>query len=233
MSHLQGQSYLRTPCATRDPTEWRSPRVGPTAESEAPQSGDCLLPLLSRRAVGVVGDIAHPGNAVLHGQLVLDAETEPPKRQGGREVHDATLLHHCDRLERGPDGCEIVGRAKVEQGKVSVLPDEERPVTPMGDSAIFRMLESYVNFSIDLKTRFAKDPGEAPSPREEIEARPGSVASCPQVVDEILVSQADEEAARMRDESLEAFKDQTDRPIDWFVEEFDIQNVEQPKDEES
>jgi hypothetical protein len=102
----------------------------------------------------------------------------------------------------------------------------------MGDSAIFRMLESYVNFSIDLKTRFAKDPGEAPSPREEIEARPGSVASCPQVVDEILVSQADEEAARMRDESLEAFKDQTDRPIDWFVEEFDQQNVEQPKGEE-
>jgi hypothetical protein len=128
--------------------------------------------------------------------------------------------------------CEIVGRAKVEQGKVSVLPDEERPITPMGDSAIFRMLESYVNFSIDLKTRFAKDPGEAPSPREEIEARPGSVASCPQVVDEILVSQADEEAARMRDESLEAFKDQTDRPIDWFVEEFDHQNVEQPKEED-
>jgi hypothetical protein len=130
----------------------------------------------------------------------------------------------------GGRGCEIVGRAKVEQGKVSVLPDEERPVTPMGDSAVFRMLESYVNFSIDLKTRFAKDPGEAPSPREEIEARPGSVASCPQVVDEILVSQADEEAARMRDESLEAFKDQTDRPIDWFVEEFDHQNVEQPKE---
>jgi hypothetical protein len=83
-----------------------------------------------------------------------------------------------------------------------------------------------------LKTRFAKDPGEAPGIREEIDARPGSVASCPQVVDEILVSQADEEAARMRDESLAAFKDQTDRPIDWFVEEFDHQNVEQPKDEE-
>jgi hypothetical protein len=128
--------------------------------------------------------------------------------------------------------CEIVGRAKVEQGRVSVLPDEERPITPMGDSAIFRMLESYVNFSIDLKTRFAKDPGEAPGIREEIDARPGSVASCPQVVDEILVSQADEEAARMRDEALDAFKDQTDRPIDWFVEEFKHQNVEQPKEEE-
>jgi hypothetical protein len=130
-------------------------------------------------------------------------------------------------------GCEMVGRAKVEKGKVSVLPDEAMPVNPMGgDSAVFRMLEEYVNFSIDMKTRWAKDPGSTPSPREEIEARPGSVASCPQVVDEILVSQADAEAAKMRDESLEAFKDQTERPIDWFVDEFDHQVIEQPKDDE-
>jgi len=33
----------------------------------------------------------------------------------------------------------------------------------------------------------------APGVREEIEARPGSVASCPQVVDEILASQSDEQ----------------------------------------
>jgi hypothetical protein len=82
------------------------------------------------------------------------------------------------------------------------------------------MLETYVNFSIDLKMRIAKDPkAAAPSVREEIEARPGSVASCPQVVDEILVSQADAEAARLRDASLEAFRDQTERPLDWFAEE--------------
>jgi hypothetical protein len=93
----------------------------------------------------------------------------------------------------------------------------------MGDSAIFRMLETYVNFSIDLKMRIAKDQKVAPSPREEIEARPGSVASCPQVVDEILVAQADEEAAKLRDEALNTFKDQTDRPIDWFKEEADKQ----------
>ena len=117
-------------------------------------------------------------------------------------------------------GCEMVGRAKIENGKVSPLPDEERTMGPMGDSTIFRMLEMYTNFSIDLKMRIAKDPKkEAPSVREEIEAREGSVASCPQVVDEILVAQADKEAAKLRDKSLEAFKEQSERPIDWYKEE--------------
>jgi hypothetical protein len=82
------------------------------------------------------------------------------------------------------------------------------------------MLETYVNFSIDLKMMVAKDPkGAQPTIREEIEARPGSVASCPQVVDEILVSQADAEAAKLRDASLAAFRDQTERPLEWFAEE--------------
>ncbi|MBU5615189.1 LuxE/PaaK family acyltransferase [Geomonas azotofigens] len=121
--------------------------------------------------------------------------------------------------------CEMVGRAKIENGKVSPLPDEERTMGPMGDSAIFRMLETYTNFSIDLKMRLAKDPKVAPSVREEIEARPGSVASCPQVVDEILVSQADKEAAELRDRSLGAFKDQTERPLDWFVAEAEKQKL--------
>ena len=122
-------------------------------------------------------------------------------------------------------GCEMVGRAKLENGKVSPLPDE-KPVGGMGDGAIFRMLETYVNFSIDLKMRIAKDPKvEAPSIREEIEARPGSVASCPQVVDEILVSQADAEAAKARDASLEAFRDQTDRPMEWFKAQADQQRL--------
>jgi hypothetical protein len=112
-------------------------------------------------------------------------------------------------------GCEIVGRAKLEGGKVSPLPDE-RPVGGMGDSAIFRMLETYVNFSIDLKMLTAKAPPAVTSTREEIEARPGSVASCPQVVDEILVSQRDEDAARQRDASLQTFADQTERPLEWY-----------------
>lgn len=113
-------------------------------------------------------------------------------------------------------GCEMVGRAKIENGKVSPLPDEERTMGPMGDSTIFRMLEAYTNFSIDLKMRFAKEPKVEPSVREEVEARPGSLPSCPQVVDEILVSQADREAAELRDAALNAFKEQTDRPLDWY-----------------
>jgi hypothetical protein len=115
-------------------------------------------------------------------------------------------------------GCEMVGRAKLENGKVSPLPDE-RPLGGMGDAPIFRMLESYVNFSIDLKMLTAKAPPAIPSVREEIEARPGSVASCPQVVDEILLSQGDEDAARQRDAALQAFKDQTERPLEWFQEQ--------------
>jgi hypothetical protein len=122
--------------------------------------------------------------------------------------------------------CEIVGRAKLENGKVSPLPDEDKTIGAMGDNAIFRMLETYSNFTIDLKMRLAKDPGVAPSPREEIEARPGSVASCPQVVDEILVGQADREAAELRDRSLGTFKDQTERPIDWFVAEKEHQELQ-------
>jgi hypothetical protein len=50
----------------------------------------------------------------------------------------------------GKGGFEIVGRAKVVDGKVVPLPSE-RPVGPMGDRRIFRFLEAYVNFSIDFK----------------------------------------------------------------------------------
>ena len=127
----------------------------------------------------------------------------------------AVITDNLGYTTDGGRGCEMVGRAKIENGKVSPLPDE-KPISAMGDSAIFRMLETYVNFSIELKMMTAKDPKVAPSVREEIEARPGSVASCPQVVDEILVAQSDAEAAKLRDESLGAFKDQTDRPLDWY-----------------
>ena len=127
----------------------------------------------------------------------------------------AVITDNLGYTTDGGRGCEMVGRAKIEDGKVSPLPDE-RPISAMGDSAIFRMLETYVNFSIDFKMRIAKDQQVAPSVREEIEARPGSVASCPQVVDEILVAQSDAEAAKLRDESLNTFKDQTERPLDWY-----------------
>jgi hypothetical protein len=136
----------------------------------------------------------------------------------------AVITDNLGYTTDGGRGCEMVGRAKIENGKVSPLPDE-RPMGPMGDSAIFRMLETYTNFSIDLKMRMAKDPKIAPSPREEIEARPGSVASCPQVVDEILVAQADEESAEMRDDALNTFKDQTDRPLNWYANAADKQEL--------
>ncbi|MHB8845678.1 MAG: LuxE/PaaK family acyltransferase [Nitrospirota bacterium] len=131
----------------------------------------------------------------------------------------AVITDNLGYTTDGGRGCEMVGRAKLEGGKVSPLPDEERTAGAMGDTPIFRMLERYVNFSIELKMAMAKDPKIEPSIKEEIEARPGSVPSCPQVVDEILVSQADREAAELRDQALGAFKDQTDRPLDWFVKE--------------
>lgn len=136
----------------------------------------------------------------------------------------AVITDNLGYTTDGGRGCEMVGRAKIENGKVSPLPDE-KPVSAMGDSAIFRMLETYVNFSIDLKMLMAKDPKAAPSVREEIEARPGSVASCPQVVDEILVSQSDAEAARLRDEALTAFKDQSERPLDWYRSQAEAQEL--------
>ncbi len=130
----------------------------------------------------------------------------------------AVITDNLGYTTDGGTGCEMVGRAKIEDGKVSPLPDE-RPAGTMGDSMIFRMLERYVNFSIELKMAVAKDRKVEPSVREEVEARPGSLPSCPQVVDEILVSQADKEAAELRDTSLNAFKDQTDRPLDWYESE--------------
>ena len=134
----------------------------------------------------------------------------------------AVITDNLGYTTDGGRGCEMVGRAKLENGKVSPLPDE-RPMGPMGDSAVFRMLETYVNFSIDFKMRMARDPKTAPSVREEIEARPGSVASCPQVVDEILVASSDAEAAQLAEESLTAFKDQAERPLDWWTREFEQQ----------
>jgi hypothetical protein len=137
----------------------------------------------------------------------------------------AVITDNLGYTTDGGTGCEIVGRAKLENGKVSPLPDE-KPVGAMGDSAIFRMLETYVNFSIDLKMRIAKDPKVVvPSVREEIEARPGSVASCPQVVDEILMSQSDAEAAKLRDAALQTFKEQSERPMDWYKGEATAQSL--------
>jgi len=122
----------------------------------------------------------------------------------------AVITDNLGYTSHGGTCCEIVGRAKLENNKVSLLPDEQRAVGAMGDTPIFRMLESYMNFSIKAKMKFAKDPGKAPSVREEVEAREDSVASCPQIVDEMLVASVDEDAQRAVDRSLEAFRKQTE-----------------------
>lgn len=57
-------------------------------------------------------------------------------------------------------GFQIVGRAKLENGRVASLPSE-KVVGPMGDKAIFRFLESYVNFSIRFKMGLLGKPAKA------------------------------------------------------------------------
>ena len=107
--------------------------------------------------------------------------------------------------------CEIVGRAKRVNNKVSILPDEDRTLGAMGDKTIFRMMESYTNFTIDWKMRLAKMRGERPSVREEVETRqesvPDAVASCPVVVDDMILAGTDEDAAAAVDASLGVFEE--------------------------
>ena len=62
--------------------------------------------------------------------------------------------------ERG--GFEIIGRAQVVDGKVAELPSDHA-VGPMGDSRIFRLLEGYMNFSIDFKMGRIKGQGKKSS----------------------------------------------------------------------
>lgn len=103
-------------------------------------------------------------------------------------------------------GFEIVGRAKLIHGKVSRQPDV-RPVGPMGSRPIFRLLERYVNFSINVKMgRFAKR--ERAGPLGELEAAgPGAVPSCPSVVDDLIAAAHDPVAAERAEAALRAFSD--------------------------
>jgi hypothetical protein len=84
----------------------------------------------------------------------------------------------------------------------------ERTVGPMGDRRVFRLLEAYVNFSIDFKMGRITS-GDAPADpitlRQEAEEAAGAsareveaiTASCPIVVEE-MVAGADDPAARAR-----------------------------------
>lgn len=84
---------------------------------------------------------------------------------------------------------QIVGRAKVEDGKVTELPSE-RVVGPMGDKRIFRFLEAYVNYSIRFKMGFARS--RQPSVTKS-QARPMTPPVCPcdQLTEEVLAERMD------------------------------------------
>lgn len=111
-----------------------------------------------------------------------------------------------------PDGSfEIIGRARVVDGRVSKLPSD-RVVGPMGDKRVFRLLEAYVNFSIDFKMgRFASRDAAASREAAGGEAAATGVApesvvpSCPVVVDDLVAAADDPDAARAAEAALQVF----------------------------
>lgn len=202
-------------------------------------------------------------------------------------------------------GVEMAGRAMVESGRVIAMPDEP-PAGVGGDAPIFRLLENYINFSIDfgmMGTRARKgsegtassldaaarprvsktlDPdfeqfaaaelarvgGEGaaqqaqtagdvienmvadgaaaadvdysdesvPAPTDYIEpsfweevenANEGAAPSCPQVVDELIMSEFEPEAKAMAEEATHVFEEQADRPLSHYQKEWerDVERV--------
>ncbi|MBN1193459.1 MAG: acyl-protein synthetase [Coriobacteriia bacterium] len=165
-------------------------------------------------------------------------------------------------------GVEMAGRAMVESGRVVAMPDEP-PAGVSGDTPMFRLLENYINFSIDfgmLGTRAKKGaegsgrPGQVPRPpvsksldptfaevaemdigdveddmpapsdllapsiREEVDhAGEGAVPSCPQVVDELIMSGEEPEAKRLADEAMATFAEQETRPLSEYQAEWERQ----------
>lgn len=79
---------------------------------------------------------------------------------------------------------QIVGRARVVDGKVTPLPSE-RAVGPMGDKRIFRFLEAYVNFSIRFKMGLAKARQPAPAAAR---AMTPPVCPCDQLTEDVLAN---------------------------------------------
>jgi hypothetical protein len=106
-------------------------------------------------------------------------------------------------------GFEIVGRAKVVDGKVSALPSE-RTVGPMGDRRVFRLLEAYVNFSIDFKMGRVKSTDEKADyleMREQQNERLGvdegtPAPSCPIVVEDLVAGAEDPDARERAERAL-------------------------------
>lgn len=112
-------------------------------------------------------------------------------------------------------GFEIIGRAKVVDGRVQELPSDVA-VGPMGDTRVFRLLEAYVNFSIDFKMgRISSDAEKADyiELRREADAKQGigegdPTASCPIAVEEIVAGADDPEARKRADAAIAAFQAQ-------------------------
>ena len=152
---------------------------------------------------------------------VFDIETRevlPPGRVGLLRHFDVCNLPtvlgvQSDNLGIADDRCgfEIIGRAKVIDGRAQSLPSEAT-VGPMGDTRVFRLLEAYVNFSIELKMGrvTASDPKA-----DDIEVRRQSdadaddgdpTASCPIAVEEMVAAADDPEARRRSDAAIDAFQ---------------------------
>ncbi|GAB4276345.1 MAG: acyl-protein synthetase [Coriobacteriia bacterium] len=107
--------------------------------------------------------------------------------------------------ERG--GFEIIGRAKVADGAVARDPST-RTVGPMGDKPLLRLLEAYVNFSIDFKmgrVSAASPKADVVEERRRAEGTTDAQPSCPVVVDELVAGTEDEEARKRAAEALATF----------------------------
>lgn len=113
-------------------------------------------------------------------------------------------------------GFDIIGRAKVVDGKVQELPTEAT-VGPMGDTRVFRLLEAYVNFSIEFKMGrvvSSDEKADAVQLRQEADAAAGVsaeetaavTASCPLAVEEMVAAADDPEAQARADAAIAAFQ---------------------------
>ena len=156
---------------------------------------------------------------------VFDIETRealPPGKVGLLRHYDLCNLPtvigvQSDNLgvmdENG--GFEIIGRAKVIDGHVQQLPSEVT-VGPMGDTRVFRLLEAYVNFSIDFKMgRISSDAEKADylELRREADTAKGieggdPTASCPIAVEEMVAGADDPESRERADAAIAAVRQQ-------------------------
>ena len=110
-------------------------------------------------------------------------------------------------------GFEIIGRAKVVDGRVDESPSDAT-VGPMGDRRVFRLLEAYVNFSIDFKMGRISSSDRKPDyleMRREADEDRGvdegdPTASCPIAVDEMVAAADDPEAQKRADAAIAAFQ---------------------------